>query len=84
MKYRQPFRILRKVYEENAFFEAIIGISTKWADLKYIFFRYKDCFTPCLSDVLVGLNSCFALSPRRPYEEYKRMVFEHTHGLFIT
>jgi hypothetical protein len=57
MKYRQPFRILRKVYEENAFFEAIIGISTKWVDLKYIFFRYKDCFTPCLSDVSVGLNS---------------------------
>jgi hypothetical protein len=27
---------------------------------------------------------CFALSPRRPYEEYKRMVLEHTHGLFIT
>ncbi len=27
---------------------------------------------------------CFALSPRRPYGEYKRMVLEHTHGLFIT
>jgi hypothetical protein len=27
---------------------------------------------------------CFTLSPGRPYEEYKRMVFEHTHGLFIT
>jgi hypothetical protein len=27
---------------------------------------------------------CFTLSPRRPYEEYKRMVLEHTHGLFIT
>ncbi len=28
--------------------------------------------------------SCFASSPRRPDREYKRMVFEHTHGLFIT
>ncbi len=28
--------------------------------------------------------TCFTLSPRRPYEEYKRMVLEHTHGLFIT
>ncbi len=28
--------------------------------------------------------SCFASSPRRPYVEYKRMVLEHTHGLFIT
>jgi hypothetical protein len=27
---------------------------------------------------------CFALSPQRPYVEYKRMVLEHTHGLFIT
>jgi hypothetical protein len=27
---------------------------------------------------------CFASSPRRPYVEYKRMVLEHTHGLFIT
>ncbi len=41
-----------------------------------------------------GLNSesmgicekkeCFASSPRRPYFEDKRMVLEHTHGLFIT
>jgi hypothetical protein len=29
-------------------------------------------------------SNCFTLSPRRPYEEYKRMVLEHTHGLFIT
>jgi hypothetical protein len=29
-------------------------------------------------------HNCFTLSPRRPYEEYKRMVLEHTHGLFIT
>jgi hypothetical protein len=29
-------------------------------------------------------DSCYTLSPRRPYEEYKRMVLEHTHGLFIT
>ncbi len=29
-------------------------------------------------------SDCFTLSPRRPYEEYKRMVLEHTHGLFIT
>jgi hypothetical protein len=27
---------------------------------------------------------CFASSPRRPYFEDKRMVLEHTHGLFIT
>ncbi len=27
---------------------------------------------------------CFAPSPRRPYIEDKRMVLEHTHGLFIT
>ncbi len=27
---------------------------------------------------------CFASSPRRPDREYKRMVFEYTHGLFIT
>ncbi len=31
-----------------------------------------------------GGYKCFALSPRRPYGEYKRMVLEHTHGLFIT
>ncbi len=29
-------------------------------------------------------SNCFASSPRRPDREYKRMVFEHTHGLFIT
>ncbi len=28
--------------------------------------------------------NCFALSPRRPHTEDKRMVLEHTHGLFIT
>ncbi len=28
--------------------------------------------------------ACYTLSPRRPNEEYKRMVLEHTHGLFIT
>jgi hypothetical protein len=28
--------------------------------------------------------NCSTLSPRRPYEEYKRMVLGHTHGLFIT
>ncbi len=27
---------------------------------------------------------CFALSPRRPHTEDKRMVLEYTHGLFIT
>jgi hypothetical protein len=31
-----------------------------------------------------GHAACFASSPRRPDREYKRMVFEHTHGLFIT
>jgi hypothetical protein len=30
------------------------------------------------------ISNCFTLSPRRPYGEYKRMVLEHTHGLFIT
>ncbi len=34
--------------------------------------------------VLHYIGNCFALSPRRPYGEYKRMVLEHTHGLFIT
>jgi hypothetical protein len=29
-------------------------------------------------------SECFAPSPRRPYVEDKRMVLEHTHGLFIT
>ncbi len=29
-------------------------------------------------------RKCFASSPRRPYIEDKRMVLEHTHGLFIT
>ncbi len=29
-------------------------------------------------------ENCYTLSPRGPYEEYKRMVLEHTHGLFIT
>jgi hypothetical protein len=29
-------------------------------------------------------ETCFAPSPRRPYVEDKRMVLEHTHGLFIT
>ncbi len=29
-------------------------------------------------------TKCFAPSPRRPSEEYKRMVVELTHGLFIT
>ncbi len=28
--------------------------------------------------------NCYTPSPRRPYEEDKRMVLEHTHGLFIT
>ncbi len=30
------------------------------------------------------ISDCYTLSPRGPYEEYKRMVLEHTHGLFIT
>jgi hypothetical protein len=29
-------------------------------------------------------DNCFAPSPRRPDREYKRMVLELTHGLFIT
>jgi hypothetical protein len=29
-------------------------------------------------------SGCFAPSPRRPSREYKRMVLELTHGLFIT
>jgi hypothetical protein len=37
------------------------------------------------SGVPDGHNAdCFAPSPRRPSEEYKRMVVELTHGLFIT
>ncbi len=31
-----------------------------------------------------GDYSCFASSPWRPHTEDKRMVLEHTHGLFIT
>jgi hypothetical protein len=31
-----------------------------------------------------GRGACFTLSPRRPHTEDKRMVLEHTHGLFIT
>jgi hypothetical protein len=31
-----------------------------------------------------GSTYCFAPSPRRPSREYKRMVLELTHGLFIT
>jgi hypothetical protein len=34
--------------------------------------------------IYVNQRHCFAPSPRRPYVEYKRMVLEHTHGLFIT
>jgi hypothetical protein len=30
------------------------------------------------------LSPCFASSPWRPHTEDKRMVLEHTHGLFIT
>jgi hypothetical protein len=33
---------------------------------------------------LVTIHKCFAPSPRRPSGEYKRMVLELTHGLFIT
>jgi hypothetical protein len=29
-------------------------------------------------------RNCSVSSPRRPHVEYKRMVLEHTHGLFIT
>ncbi len=33
----------------------------------------------------MNVNSyCFASSPWRPHTEDKRMVLEHTHGLFIT
>jgi hypothetical protein len=39
----------------------------------------------CHSDkVRMCQEDCFASSPRRPDREYKRMVLEHTHGLFIT
>ncbi len=45
----------------------------------------------CLFQEVVQLSAqtslqgdCFAPSPRRPSEEYKRMVVELTHGLFIT
>ncbi len=45
-------------------------------------FRYGTFAIHC-SDA--GLDHCcYTLSPRGPYEEYKRMVLEHTHGLFIT
>jgi hypothetical protein len=35
-------------------------------------------------DLSLNETKCFAPSPRRPYVEDKRMVLEHTHGLFIT
>ncbi len=41
-------------------------------------------FAPDPAIAKAAITNCFALSPRRPYEEYKRMVLEHTHGLFIT
>jgi hypothetical protein len=34
--------------------------------------------------VMLLNRQCFASSPRKPYFEDKRMVLEHTHGLFIT
>ncbi len=40
---------------------------------------------PCISRPTRSTHRyCFASSPRRPYIEDKRMVLEHTHGLFIT
>ncbi len=38
----------------------------------------------CYNDDFFNDDNCYTLSPRRPNEEYKRMVLEHTHGLFIT
>jgi hypothetical protein len=48
----------------------------------HIYTLYNQALIIIGSDFAV--MNCFALSPRRPYEEYKRMVLEHTHGLFIT
>ncbi len=35
-------------------------------------------------DDLYEEYKCFASSPWRPHIEDKRMVLEHTHGLFLT
>jgi hypothetical protein len=50
-------------------------------------YAFVDTFMPIRLSLLDSsryLCSCFAPSPRRPSREYKRMVLELTHGLFIT
>ncbi len=54
-----------------------------------VWVRRRQCVALYCYDLLENISfvyhsMCFASSPRRPDREYKRMVFEHTHGLFIT
>ncbi len=66
--------------------------SLGWNRSQHIFQPSRHCSFHMLWKAKLlnsGINSqhtskCFAPSPRRPYGEYKRMVLEHTHGLFIT
>ncbi len=50
----------------------------------YTFFMFSKHGKTFIFPINIKNDDCFALSPWRPYEEYKRMVLEHTHGLFIT
>jgi hypothetical protein len=42
-----------------------------------------SCHVPAALSFL-SWSKCFVSSPWRPHIEDKRMVLEHTHGLFIT
>ncbi len=69
-------------------FSTIINQITKPALRTYVIVNFTDMKSRHLSFGLYenfrDCRNCFASSPRRPDREYKRMVFEHTHGLFIT
>ncbi len=54
------------------------NLFTVWSSCKG-----KFVICPFVDEETKG-SYCSVSSPRRPHVEYKRMVLEHTHGLFIT
>ncbi len=71
----QTFRFIKTISAETIAQLKTYNILT-W-DRKQVTVTISVSFKNCT-------DYCFASSPRRPYIEDKRMVLEHTHGLFIT
>jgi hypothetical protein len=69
----------------NSMNVSTLGMSQSKTLLKVEGVTMKKTDIILLSDVRAkDKGDCFASSPWRPHTEDKRMVLEHTHGLFIT